>query len=231
MPPSQVFAAARAHPNDRATRCPPPRHHPAAPPAVRGTSTKTRPTASRSSYPSPYRVGMSSLGYQVIHRELNERPDTVAESAPSRPTTRRRAPRPRARPHVRVGDAPCRPPRRRRLRRLRERAPLVDRHASLLAGIPPCARSASPAATPSCCRWAGRHLPNPVPLMAFADAVIVGRPRDRAPRARRCSRRPRGAAPGARGRPARGCCRAHGRGAAAGGRADHEAKVPRTRRS
>lgn len=32
-------------------------------------------------YPSPYHVGMSSLGYQTIYRVLNERPDTSAERA------------------------------------------------------------------------------------------------------------------------------------------------------
>lgn len=30
-------------------------------------------------YPSPYRAGMSSLGYQLLYRSLNEREDTVAE--------------------------------------------------------------------------------------------------------------------------------------------------------
>lgn len=30
-------------------------------------------------YPSPYRVGMSSLGFQTIYREINLRPDTAAE--------------------------------------------------------------------------------------------------------------------------------------------------------
>ncbi len=30
-------------------------------------------------YPSPYRIGMSSLGYQTIYRILNDRPDTVCE--------------------------------------------------------------------------------------------------------------------------------------------------------
>src|SRR5262249_47588109 len=32
-------------------------------------------------YPSPYHVGMSSLGYQTIYRELNGRPDVSAERA------------------------------------------------------------------------------------------------------------------------------------------------------
>jgi hypothetical protein len=32
-------------------------------------------------YPSPYSVGMSSLGYQTIYRELNSLPDVAAERA------------------------------------------------------------------------------------------------------------------------------------------------------
>lgn len=32
-------------------------------------------------YPSPYRAAMSSLGYQVLYREINERPDCQAERA------------------------------------------------------------------------------------------------------------------------------------------------------
>ena len=32
-------------------------------------------------YPSPYRVGMSSLGFQTIYRLLNRRDDIVAERA------------------------------------------------------------------------------------------------------------------------------------------------------
>ncbi|MCC6744570.1 MAG: radical SAM protein, partial [Acidobacteria bacterium] len=32
-------------------------------------------------YPSPYHVGMSSLGFQTIYREINRRPDVAAERA------------------------------------------------------------------------------------------------------------------------------------------------------
>lgn len=47
----------------------------------RGTIYKTAPLRVALVYPSPYRVGMSSLGYQVIYRILNERPDTACERA------------------------------------------------------------------------------------------------------------------------------------------------------
>lgn len=44
-------------------------------------------------YPSPYRVGMSSLGFQTIYRILNDRPDTVCERSflPDDPAAYRRA--------------------------------------------------------------------------------------------------------------------------------------------
>jgi len=44
-----------------------------------GTIYKDAPMRVALVYPSPYRVGMSSLGYQTIYRELNERPDVVCE--------------------------------------------------------------------------------------------------------------------------------------------------------
>lgn len=47
----------------------------------RGTLYRDAPVRVALVYPSPYTVGMSSLGYQVIYRELNDRPDTVAERA------------------------------------------------------------------------------------------------------------------------------------------------------
>src|SRR5207248_4097581 len=47
----------------------------------RGTIFKDAPVRVALVYPSPYTVGMSSLGYQIIYRELNARPDTVAERA------------------------------------------------------------------------------------------------------------------------------------------------------
>lgn len=46
-----------------------------------GTIFKDAPTRIALLYPSPYRVGMSSLGYQTIYRLLNEREDVVAERA------------------------------------------------------------------------------------------------------------------------------------------------------
>lgn len=47
----------------------------------RGTLYRDAPFRVALTYPSPYRVGMSSLGYQVMYRELNGRDDLVAERA------------------------------------------------------------------------------------------------------------------------------------------------------
>lgn len=44
-----------------------------------GTIYKDAPTRVALLYPSPYRAGMSSLGYQVLYREINQRQDAVAE--------------------------------------------------------------------------------------------------------------------------------------------------------
>src|SRR5919197_1149651 len=46
-----------------------------------GTIYKEAPQRVALCYPSPYHVGMSSLGYQTIYRELNRRPSTSAERA------------------------------------------------------------------------------------------------------------------------------------------------------
>jgi len=46
-----------------------------------GTIFKEAPLRVALVYPSPYRVGMSSLGFQVIYRLLNERSDTACERA------------------------------------------------------------------------------------------------------------------------------------------------------
>lgn len=46
-----------------------------------GTIYKTASFRCAMLYPSPYRAGMSSLGYQVVYREVNDRPDWVAERA------------------------------------------------------------------------------------------------------------------------------------------------------
>ncbi len=47
----------------------------------RGTIIKVAPLRCAMLYPSPYRAGMSSLGFQVMYRLVNERPDWVAERA------------------------------------------------------------------------------------------------------------------------------------------------------
>ncbi len=47
----------------------------------RGTITKHAPVRVALTYPSPYHIGMSSLGYQVIYRLLNEREGVVCERA------------------------------------------------------------------------------------------------------------------------------------------------------
>ncbi|MET0384647.1 MAG: radical SAM protein [Polyangiales bacterium] len=47
----------------------------------RGTIRKQAPERVALCYPSPYAVGMSSLGFQTIYREINSRPSTVADRA------------------------------------------------------------------------------------------------------------------------------------------------------
>jgi radical SAM superfamily enzyme YgiQ (UPF0313 family) len=47
--------------------------------AERGTIYREGPMRVALVYPSPYRIGMSSLGFQTIYRLLNERPDVVCE--------------------------------------------------------------------------------------------------------------------------------------------------------
>src|SRR6188768_3327499 len=46
-----------------------------------GTVYREAPLPVALCYPSPYHVGMSSLGFQTIYRELNGRPDVRAERA------------------------------------------------------------------------------------------------------------------------------------------------------
>jgi radical SAM superfamily enzyme YgiQ (UPF0313 family) len=49
--------------------------------AERGTLRKQAPERVALCYPSPYRVGMSSLGFQTIYREINAEPRRMAERA------------------------------------------------------------------------------------------------------------------------------------------------------
>ena len=46
-----------------------------------GTLYKDAPERVALVYPSPYRVGMSSLGFQTIYREINAHPGRAAERA------------------------------------------------------------------------------------------------------------------------------------------------------
>ena len=46
-----------------------------------GTLRKQAATRIALCYPSPYRVGMSSLGYQTIYREIHAHRDATAERA------------------------------------------------------------------------------------------------------------------------------------------------------
>ena len=49
--------------------------------AEEGTLFKEAPFRIALCYPSPYRIGMSSLGFQTIYREINNHPNTTAERA------------------------------------------------------------------------------------------------------------------------------------------------------
>ena len=49
--------------------------------AEEGTIFRTASRRVALCYPSPYHVGMSSLGFQTIYREINLRTDTAAERA------------------------------------------------------------------------------------------------------------------------------------------------------
>lgn len=139
----------------------------------RGTIYKDAPARVALLYPSPYSVGMSSLGYQTIYRELNARPDTVAERAfaPDDMADAKRLREPvltyesgRA-----VGDFPLVAV---SVAYENELGNLIE--TLELAGIPAKREE----------RVGGRHpfvlmggpltFSNPTPLCAFADAVIMG---------------------------------------------------------
>ena len=123
-------------------------------------------------YPSPYRVGMSSLGYQVIYRALTERPDTVAERAFA-PDDLELAARLREpvltyesmRP---LGDHPL----------VAVSVAYEGELGSLiqtlqLAGIPPLREDRDPARHPFILMGGPLSFSNPVPLHDFADAVVI----------------------------------------------------------
>ena len=49
--------------------------------AEKGTIFKDAPERVALVYPSPYRAGMSSLGFQAMYREINAAPGRCAETA------------------------------------------------------------------------------------------------------------------------------------------------------
>jgi len=139
----------------------------------RGTLYKDAPHRVALLYPSPYPVGMSSLGYQVIYRELNDHPDTVAERAfapddlaaalrTREPVVTYESGRPLAdHPIVAVSIA-----------YENELGPLLD--TLTLAGVPPLRDERVPGRHPFVLMGGPLTFSNPLPLAAFADAVIIG---------------------------------------------------------
>ena len=134
-------------------------------------------------YPSPYRVGMSSLGFQTIYRDAERACPASPPSAPSCPTTSatrampasRCAPTSRARP---VGDFPIVAF---SLAYELELAGVVD--CLELAGIPALAeeRAGAPA-LPLIVVGGPLTFSNPVPAAPFADVIAARRGRrDAAP--------------------------------------------------
>ncbi len=139
----------------------------------RGTIFKDAPARIALVYPSPYAVGMSSLGFQTIYRELNARPDTVAERAFA-PDDLDAAKRARegvltyesSRP---IGDFP--------LVALsvayeNELGGLIE--TLELAGVPSLRDERAPGRHPFVLMGGPLTFSNPTPLCAFADAVVIG---------------------------------------------------------
>ncbi len=139
----------------------------------RGTIFKDAPVRIALLYPSPYTVGMSSLGYQTIYRELNARPDAVAERAfaPDDMAEARRLREPvltyeSGKP---VGDFPL----------VALSVAYENELGNLLetlelAGIPPLRSERNARRHPFVLMGGPLTFSNPTPLCAFADAVVMG---------------------------------------------------------
>jgi radical SAM superfamily enzyme YgiQ (UPF0313 family) len=139
----------------------------------RGTIFKDAPVRIALLYPSPYTVGMSSLGYQTIYRELNGRPDAVAERAfaPDDMAEARRLREPvltyeSGKP---VGDFPL----------VALSVAYENELGNLLetlelAGIPPLRSERNARRHPFVLMGGPLTFSNPTPLCAFADAVVMG---------------------------------------------------------
>jgi radical SAM superfamily enzyme YgiQ (UPF0313 family) len=143
----------------------------------RGTIYKDAPVRVALLYPSPYGVGMSSLGYQTMYRELNGRADTVAERAfcPDDLATARRT-----REGVLSYES------RRPLADFPIVAPSVAYENELggliatleLGGIPALREDRTPGRHPFVLAGGPLTFSNPVPLAPFADAVVIGEAED-----------------------------------------------------
>ena len=140
-----------------------------------GSAVKQAPFTVALCYPSPYRVGMSSLGYQRIYRALMEAagPGLRARLPRRRVRGRRRAPA-GAPGHLRVAA-----PDRRASRCSRSASPTSSRSRALVRMLDAAAHpaAASRARRPAT-RWSSPAGPltfsNPTPLAGIVDAIVVG---------------------------------------------------------
>lgn len=139
----------------------------------RGTLFREAPTGVALLYPSPYTVGMSSLGYQVMYRCINGRPDTAAARAflPDDVAEAKRVREPlltyeTQRP---VGDHPIVAT---SVAYEGELGGLIESLA--LSGIPPLREARAGGRYPFVLAGGPLTFSNPVPLAPYVDAVVVG---------------------------------------------------------
>ena len=140
--------------------------------AERGTLRKQAPERVALCYPSPYRVAMSSLGFQTVYREINEAPGRAAERAflpdDVAAFARTRTPLFSYEAERPVGDYPV----------IAISVAYEIEIAGViqlleLAGVPPLAEERSDRHPLVLC---GGPLTNsnPLPLAPFADAIVMG---------------------------------------------------------
>ena len=143
----------------------------------RGTIFKDAPVRVALAYPSPYSVGMSSLGYQTIYRELNGRADTVAERAflPDDVDELRRTREPLLTYESmrEVGDYPI------VALSVAYENELGGMITTLeLSGIPALREERDPSRHPFVLAGGPLTFSNPTPLAPFVDAVVMGEAED-----------------------------------------------------
>jgi radical SAM superfamily enzyme YgiQ (UPF0313 family) len=145
-----------------------------------GALIKQAPTRVALVYPSPYAVGMSSLGYQAIYRILNEMDGVAAERAflPDDPDEYRRARAPLFTFETKTPVAEL-PIVAFSVAYELELGGLLD--ALSLAGIPALARDRSPA-DPLVVAGGPLTFSNPMPLAPFVDVLVLGEAEELAPR-------------------------------------------------